>query len=48
MTIGHIKIREALKKIWPNSKAWNARVDKMTDSQAVAVYFRMFKEGKIK
>lgn len=33
--------REAIKKAYPNSPTWAARVDKMPDNQVVAVYSRL-------
>lgn len=45
--MGHNNTREAVKKAYPNRK-WATRVDKMTDAQVVAVYFRLQKQGKVK
>ena len=38
--------REELKRVYP-SKKWAAKVDKMTESQVVAVYMRLKAQGKI-
>ena len=46
--MGHPNVREALKSLYPKSKKWLAKVDGMTDSQVVAVYFRLFQEKKFK
>jgi hypothetical protein len=40
--MGHPNVREALKGFYPKSKKWLAKVNKMTDAQAVAVYIRLF------
>ena len=45
--MGHEHVREALKTIY-KSKKWSDRVDVMTEAQAVAVYIRLFYQGKIK
>lgn len=37
------KTREALKAIYPKSKAWAEKVDAMEDSQVIAVIFNMTK-----
>lgn len=42
------KIRQAVKAAYKNSKKWAAKVDRMTDAQVVAVYFRLLKEGNAK
>jgi len=46
--MGHNKVREALKALYPKSKRWSRKVDGMTDSQAIAIYWRLCAEGKIK
>lgn len=45
--VANIKERETLKGVYP-SKKWAQRVDKMTDSQVVAVYMRLKLQGKVK
>lgn len=45
--MANIKERETLKGVYP-SKKWAQRVDKMTDSQVVAVYMRLKLQGKVK
>lgn len=42
---GH-KEREQLKKVYPSSK-WAQKVDKMSESQLVAVYMRLKQQNKI-
>lgn len=44
--MGHNATREALKKAYPSAR-WAEKVDKMTDAQVVAVYFRLHREGKV-
>lgn len=39
--------REALKKAYP-SKKWAQQVDKMTESQVVAIYMRLRAQSKLK
>ena len=41
------RMRESLKKVY-NGDRWHKKVDKMEDSQVVAVYREFVKEGKIK
>jgi len=41
-----VKEREAVKKVYPY-KRWWAKVDKMTDSQIIALYLRWRGEGKV-
>lgn len=43
--MGHNATRKALKKAYPTKK-WAEKVDKMSDAQVVAVYFRLHSEGK--
>jgi hypothetical protein len=38
--------REALKGAYPGDK-WAAKVDSMTDSEVVAIYLRLKKQGKV-
>lgn len=38
--------RERLKKVY-SSTAWSQRVDKMSDSQVIAIYRRLQAQGKI-
>lgn len=40
--------RAAIKSAYPGSTKWAKKVDLMSDGQLVAVYFRLFNEGKIK
>lgn len=40
------KERELLKTVYP-SKKWATKVDKMSDSQVVAVYMRLRAQGKL-
>lgn len=39
--------REQIKKVYSGSSSWSARVDKMSDSQVVAIYLRFKAEGKL-
>lgn len=41
-----ISKRELIKQAYP-TKTWQAKVDKMPESQVIAVYFRLRKQGKI-
>lgn len=42
----HIK-RDKVRAAYDGPK-WKAKVDKMSDRQIIALYFRFMKEGKIK
>lgn len=44
--MGNNNEREQLKKAYP-SRRWWAKVDKMSDSQVVAVYMRLRLQGKV-
>lgn len=39
--------RELVKKAYPHSKTWKNKVEKMPDSQIVAVFLRLRRQGKI-
>lgn len=39
--------RESIKKVYPNSHTWAEKVDRMSDSQVVAIYLRFKAEGKL-
>jgi len=39
--------REAIKAVYPNSPTWGGKVDRMSDSQVVAIYLRFKAEGKL-
>lgn len=39
--------REEIKKAYPKSKNWHARVDKMSEQQVIAIYIRMKAQGKL-
>ncbi|AWN05916.1 hypothetical protein SEA_CRICKO_52 [Streptomyces phage CricKo] len=41
-----ISKREMIKKAYP-TKAWAAKVDKMPDSQVVAIFFSLRRKGKV-
>jgi len=40
------EIREAIKSVFPYKK-WYQRVAKMTDSQVLATFYRLKREGKL-
>jgi hypothetical protein len=42
-----ISKREQIKKAYPHSKTWSAKVDKMSDSQATAIFLSMQKKRQI-
>lgn len=42
-----ISKRELIKKAYPHSKTWPARVDKMPEGQVAAIFFRLKREGKL-
>ncbi|QEQ93917.1 hypothetical protein SEA_KARDASHIAN_52 [Streptomyces phage Kardashian] len=42
-----ISTRELIKQAYPHSKTWSARVDKMSDGQVAAIFFRLKREGKL-
>jgi hypothetical protein len=42
-----ISERELVKRAYPQSKTWHTKVDKMPDSQVIAIYFRLKRQGKI-
>lgn len=46
--MGHDAVRAAVKGAYPKSKGWAARIDRMQDSQVIAIYYRLVTEGKIK
>jgi hypothetical protein len=39
--------RELLKSVYPTSKKWASRVDKMSDGQVSAILIKMRNEGKV-
>lgn len=39
--------REMVKSAYKNSRTWGPKVDKMTDKQVIAIYFRFRREGKL-
>ncbi|QJD49779.1 hypothetical protein SEA_CLUBPENGUIN_55 [Streptomyces phage ClubPenguin] len=39
--------RELVKQAYPHSKTWPEKVKKMPDSQIVAVFLRLRRQGKI-
>jgi hypothetical protein len=39
--------RELIKRAYSPSITWPAKVDKMTDSQVIAIFFKLKKQGKI-
>ena len=43
-----INEREEIKKVYPNSKTWYAKVDKMSPAQVTAIYIRFKAEGKLR
>jgi hypothetical protein len=45
--MGENQEREELKKAYPNSEKWHARVDKMSPVQVAAIYIRFKNEGKL-
>ena len=44
--MGNNKEREALKAAYPSNK-WAQKVNKMSDSQVIAVYMRLKLQGKV-
>jgi hypothetical protein len=44
--MGATNEREAVKKIG-RSPEWSSKVDKMSDSQAIAIYIRLKAQGKL-
>ena len=42
-----INEREELKKAYPDSSSWKAKVDKMGEAQVHAIYIRFLREGKL-
>ena len=42
------KVRLELIAAYPFSDKWRRRVERMGDYQAIAIYFRLKKEGRIK
>lgn len=42
-----ISKRELVRQAYPHSKTWPVKVKNMSESQIVAVFFRLKKEGKI-
>lgn len=41
------KKREEVKKLYPQSKSWIRRVNKMSADQVVAIYLRYRAQGKL-
>lgn len=39
--------RERLKAIYGKSKKWIAKVDRMTDTQVIAVFMKLLGKGKV-
>ena len=39
--------REAIRKVYPQSKTWNEKVGKMSKNQVIAIFMRFSREGKI-
>lgn len=39
--------REKIKSVYPKSEKWAKKVDKMTDSQVVAILMRFKLDGKL-
>jgi len=42
-----IQKREELKKAYPTSDSWHAKVDSMSPAQVTAIYIRFRSEGKL-
>jgi hypothetical protein len=42
-----MNIREQLKAVYYNSKTWYAKVNRMSDAQVIAIYYKFKKEGKV-
>lgn len=40
--------REELKKVYPNSDSWRAKVDKMSPAQVNAIYAKFAAEQKLR
>jgi len=38
---------ELIKRAYPNSKTWPSKVDKMSEGQVLAIFFRFKRQGKI-
>lgn len=41
------KEREEVKNAYGNSESWAAKVDKMSDAQVIAIYYKFRAQGKI-
>lgn len=39
--------REMIKRAYPHSPKWAARVNKMPDNQVIAIFYKLKREGKI-
>ena len=46
MNKSELSKREILKTVYP-SKGWAAKVDRMSNGQVIAIYFRLKQQGKI-
>lgn len=42
-----LREREELKKLYPKSDSWRAKVDKMSSAQVTAIYLKFKREGKL-
>lgn len=39
--------REELKKVYPNSKQWHEKVNKMPENQVTAIFIRFQAQGRL-
>lgn len=39
--------RELIKQAYRNSKAWSSKVDKMSEGQVTAIFFKLKQQGKV-
>lgn len=42
-----ISKRELIKQAYPHSKTWAAKVNKMSEDQVIAIFFRLKGQGKL-
>jgi hypothetical protein len=40
------RTKESVKKAYPHSRTWPAKVDKMTDGQVIAIFLKLRRQGK--
>lgn len=44
---GIYQMRELIKRAYSPSNTWPAKVDKMPESQVIAIFFKLKRQGKI-